>query len=244
VHYLNRDRVVLDDEEMAVLKASLGDRGQQTPIEVVRSGSRYGLISGMRRLLALRDMGQGEVLALIRQPETAQAAYIAMVEENEIRAPLSFYERANLVVASVGTGIYPNPRAAVAGLFAHVPAPKRSKILKFVTIRERLGAVLSFPAAIPEHLGLALATALDADRKLATGIATALKNTPPSDAAAERNVLERALKGQGPARPEKIEVAPGVVLEAKAGRAVLSGKGVDDDFVGALKKFVLSRAKA
>lgn len=246
MHHLNRDRLVLDAEDMAVLKASLAERGQQTPIEVVdgsRSG-RFGLISGMRRLLALREMGETEVLALIRRPETAQAAYVAMVEENEIRAPLSFYERANLAVASVGSQIYPDVKTAVSDMFAHVSGSKRSKILKFVTLREKLGATLSFPTEIPEKLGLALVTAIEADIKVATRIRDALRKTPPADAAAERRVLERALKGQGAAPSAKTQIAPGLLLEAKAGRAVLTGQGVDESFLAALQAFAVSHAKA
>lgn len=247
IHHLNRDRLVIDDEEMEVLKTSLATRGQQTPIEVLSaSGGRYGLISGLRRVLALKALGQGEVLALVRRPESAQAAYVAMVEENEIRANLSYYERANLAVTATGSGVYPDPKAAVADLFAHVPAPKRSKILKFVTLRERFGKVLNFPAAIPEKLGLALVAAMEADREVATRVVDALRKTPAADAAAERRVLERALagpgreKGRGSAAKGE-DLGRGVRLELKAGRAILSGDGVDGAFIEALRAWMASR---
>ena len=56
-NYLSRDRVALDEAEMEVLTASLRSRGQQTPIEVVEiEGGKYGLISGFRRVQALRAM--------------------------------------------------------------------------------------------------------------------------------------------------------------------------------------------
>lgn len=243
IHHLSRDRMVVDEEDMAVLKASLADRGQQTPVEVVQTGAdAYGLISGMRRVLALTDLGATEVLALVRRPETAEAAYVAMVEENEIRSALSFYERANLAVASVEAGVHPDPRTAVARLFANVPAPKRSKILNFVTIRRKLGASLRFPAAIPEKLGLPLAAALEADAKLAARISDALRRTPPADAAAERRTLERALKRAAPERPGD-EIAPGIALKSAKGRVVISGKGVTADFIQALRDWTVSHAK-
>ena len=59
--YLVRDRLVQDEDEMQALIASLISRGQQTPIEVValpepKDGQTHGLISGWRRLTALRRL--------------------------------------------------------------------------------------------------------------------------------------------------------------------------------------------
>ena len=147
-------------------------RGQQTPIDVTDLGDgRFGLISGWRRLTALRtlhadtgDAAFATVRAVVRGAADAPAVYRAMIEENEIRADLSFYERANIAVVCTGQGVYPNPRRAVADLFAHAPSAKRSKILRFLVVREQLGRALTFPAAIPEKLGLRLAAALEADR--------------------------------------------------------------------------------
>ena len=244
VHHLARDRMAMDPDDMAALQASIADRGQQTPIEVIAAGGgRYGLISGLRRLKALEALGRTEVLALIRKPKSAEAAYRAMIEENEIRADLSFYERANIAVMAVGQGVYPTHKRAVQGLFQHVPSAKRSKILKFVTIREKLDRALRFPTAITEKTGLALATAIEADIKVASRIADALRKTPPEDAGAERRTIERALKGQGAAMSEKEKLAQGVTLEARAGRAVLTGPGVDEAFLAALRSFAVSHAK-
>lgn len=240
--HLNRDRMVLDPEEMATLKASLEARGQQTPIEVLSlSSGRFGLISGLRRLRALREMGQTEVLAFVRRPESAAASYVAMVEENEIRADLSFYERANIAVQAVGAGVYPDARVAVKALFAHVAPAKRSKILRFVLLREALGRNLLFPAAIPEKLGLALAAAIEADRGIATRINDTLRKTPPADAVAERLVLERGLKGSAGKAPRGEEIAPGVMFKATRGKLTLSGKGVDAALVQALRDWLGQR---
>lgn len=241
--HFRRDRMHLDNDDMEVLKASLRARGQQTPIEVVRTDGGYELISGFRRIEALKILGERHVLALIRKPEGAAAAYQAMVEENEIRADLSFYERANLAVVCTGQGVYPNPRRAVTDLFAHAPSAKRSKILRFLVIREQLGRALTFPTAIPEKLGLKLATALEADRKLATRITDALRKSPPEDAASERRILERALKKATPPKSESEEIAPGIRINAKKGRAVLTGPRVNSAFLEALLAFVVSHAQ-
>lgn len=246
IQHLGRDRMVLDEAEMEGLKASLAERGQQSPIEVLRlSDGRYGLISGMRRLVALKALGETEVLALVRCPETAEAAYVAMVEENEVRADLSFYERANVAVMAVNAGIYPTPKRAIAGLFAHASSAKRSKIGKFVALRETLGKVLKFPTAVPEKLGLELAQAIEADRSVAIRIGEALRKTPPEDAAAERRTIERALKAPSAAgRAGGEEIAPGVRFTTKKGRAVLTGPGVTEGFAEALRNWAVSHAKA
>lgn len=244
---LNRDRMVIDEGEMETLKASIAERGQQTPVEVLRIPGGFGLISGLRRIMALEALGRQEVLALIRRPEGAQDAYLAMVEENEIRADLSFYERANIAVTATGSGVYPTAKRAIAELFAHTTSAKRSKIGKFVVLRDTLGKALNFPAAIPEKLGLDLAAAIEADRALAKRISDTLRNNPPADAAAERATLERALragKGQGAARTAKPrQIAPGVALKAQKGRVALSGQGVDDAFIAALEAWAVSHAK-
>ena len=112
-----------------------------------------------------------------------------MAEENEIRADLSFYERANIAVICTGQGVCPNPKRAVADLFAHAPSAKRSKIL--LVIREKLGDALTFPASVPEKLGLRLAASLDADRRPATRIIDVLRKDIPEDAAAERRAGAR-----------------------------------------------------
>ncbi len=242
VNHLSRDRMVLEAEEMAALKASLAARGQQSPIEVLSLPSgRFGLISGLRRYHALREMAVAEVLAFVRKPEGAAASYVAMVEENEIRAGLSFYERANIAVQAVSAGVYPNTKSAVKGLFAHVTPAKRSKILRFVVLREALGQVLRFPTAIPEKLGLALAAAMESDKLLASRIGDALRKTPPADASAERRVLERSLKAATSKVQAREEIIPGVVLNASKGKVVLTGSAVDRAFLDALRGWISSQ---
>ena len=242
LRHLTRDRLVLDEDEMAALVASIKARGQQTPIEVLRLGEGFGLISGLRRLEALRQLGQTQVLAIIRQPETSQSAYQAMVEENEIRADLSFYERAQIAVAAVGQGVFPNAKSAVKGLFAHATKTKRSKIVKFITLVEELGHALRFPTTIPEHLGVKLGRAIEATPTLASGIAAALKAAQPKDATAERQVLENALKAPQTPAPARQPLGPDLWLEPRAGRAVLSGKAVDETFLNDLADWVKTRA--
>ncbi len=240
--HLVRDRLSLDAEDMAALKASLAARGQQTPVEVVEAGDgRYGLISGWRRVTALRELGQPSVFAVVRRPKGAAEAYQAMVEENEIRSQLSFWERAHVAVTAVRLGIHSDIGAAVAALFAHSPRARRSKIASFARLHDAFGAALRFPTAIPERLGLALASALDRPG-FAAAVRDALRRAEPLDAAAERRVLERALKGRAekPA-PAANEVAPGIAIKQGRGRLTLSGPGVDAALARELAAWLAAR---
>ncbi|HDR27707.1 ParB/RepB/Spo0J family partition protein [Rhodovulum sp.] len=249
--HLARDRIGMDEAELAPLIASLRDRGQQMPIEVVDLGQgRYGLISGWRRLTALRRLHAetgadrfAHVQALVRSPQGAPEAYRAMVEENEIRSGLSFYERAHIAVEAAERGVYGDRAAAVSALFAAAPAPKRSKIMAFTALVEALDDVLRFPAAIPEHLGLALAGRLQAEPGFRGYLAEALHRAAPEDARAERAVLERALQGQGAKTPEAAEdIAPGIALKAGRRRLTLSGAGVDAALAEDLRRWLKTRA--
>ncbi|HIC67804.1 MAG: ParB/RepB/Spo0J family partition protein [Paracoccus sp. (in: a-proteobacteria)] len=253
--HLTRDRMIFGAEDMAALKASIAARGQQTPIEVValRDG-RFGLISGARRLSALRALHEetgedrfGQVRALLRPFDAAPDAYLAMVEENEIRADLSFYERARLAHEAARIGVFPDAGAAVKALFVHVSASKRSKILNFVALHQALGAALRFPEAIPEHLGLALAKRAAADPDFAPGLARRLASRAPTDAAGERAVLDRAL---APAPKEAAQKATqdagadqpeGVQMTARPGRIILSGQGVTPDLARDLQDWLAAR---
>src|SRR6056297_1478939 len=247
--HLVRDRVAFDADEMAALRTSLDQRGQQVSIEVVVTGDgRYGLISGLRRVLALRDLGATEVLALVRCPESSAEAYLAMVEENEIRAGISFYERARLAAEAARLGLYPDPAAAISALFGVASPAKRSKIGSFVRVHDALGDALRFPAAVPERVGLALAATLDRDGQAAARLAQALQEAMPTDSGAERAVLEKALS-EGPktgSKPQNRvetprEIVKGVKLEARRGRVVLSGVGVTEALSRDLEDWLTAR---
>jgi ParB family chromosome partitioning protein len=250
--HLVRDRVAFDAEEMAALRNSLERRGQQVPVEVVETEEgRYGLISGLRRVMALRDLGASDVLALVRQPDTSAEAYLAMVEENEIRAGISFYERARLAAEAAQLGLYADPAAAIAALFGAASPAKRSKIGSFVRVHAALGTVLRFPASIPERVGLALAGALDRDDTFGARLSANLASAAPDSPEAERRVLEAALADAvappshtgKPGRPRtapavQTPTAPGIVMEMRPGRVVLTGEGVTEDLCRALELWI------
>lgn len=236
--HLVRDRMGAAEDEMTTLKDSLRSRGQQTAIEVTDlGGGQYGLISGWRRLTALRQL-HGEdpaidtILAIVRQPGDAADAYLAMVEENEIRVGLSYYERARIVARAVDQGIFKRDRVALAKLFHAASSPKRSKIGSFVRIVRALHDDLRFPTALNERVGLALAQALDADATTAPRVSVALREAQPQTAEAEIALIEKTLRPDAPAKP--VAPAPQMLRdgvryqETAKGDIILSGAAVTD----------------
>jgi ParB family chromosome partitioning protein len=253
--HLQRDRMHIDPEEMASLKASIRDRGQQMPIEVVAlPNGQYGLISGARRLAALTalhaetsDNRFEAVKALLRPFDDASEAYLAMVEENEIRADLSFYERGRLAHEAARLGVFDSAATAVKVLFQHAPAPKRSKILSFVALHQALGDALRFPEAIPEKLGLALVKAIQGNPDRMHQLRDRLKATAPESVLQERAILEAGLRPETApgALSEAVEteegMSAGIHVKARPGRVVLTGRGVTEDFLRDLSDWLQSR---
>jgi len=239
--HLVRDRVAADAEEMAALRESIRARGQQSPIEVVElGGGRFGLISGWRRYQAIRDLSRetgdsrfATILAVRRQPDTAGAAYVAMVEENEIRVGLGHYERARIAAIAAEQGVFPDLSTALRRLYAHASRAKRSKIGSFVTLHQALGEVLRFPAAIPERLGLALVKAIETKPGFATRATAALKAAAPDTPQAEQSLLTSLLS-----EPKKTLTRP------KQGREILPGLTLTVEGTGAKRKITLSGEKA
>lgn len=235
--YLIRDRLAVMDDEMEALIDSLRSRGQQTPIEVVQlNDGRYGLISGWRRCKALThlyattdDKRFASVRAVLRQPEHASDAYQAMVEENEIRVGLSFYERARIVLRTVENRVYDTQRHALQGLFATASRSKRSKIKSFLTVVQALDGVLRFPQDLGERVGLELAKALEDRPALEGALKEALAQENPQSAEDELAVIQSAMTSKKaaltpplePHRPQ--EIAPGITLKSGKGGAVTVG---------------------
>jgi ParB/RepB/Spo0J family partition protein len=248
--YLVRDRLDHDPEALEALLASIRARGQQTPIEAVElEPGRFGLISGWRRLSALKrlhvETGEdrfARVQALLRRPETAEDAYLAMVEENEIRAGLSYYERARIVARAAELHVFPDEQAALRRLFASASRARRSKIGSFLPLYHALDARLRFPAAIPERLGLKLSKALTGTPELGPRLAERLRKAAAAetyDAGAELAVLTRALAADPAPEPAAAPPAPPAIrIERLAEGCRLTGPGVDALFLQRLQRWL------
>lgn len=236
--HLTRDRLPAEDEDMAALRESIRAHGQRTPIEVTPlTGEEpgalpYGLISGWRRLAALKalqaetgDPAFATVRALVRRPETAAEAYVAMVEENEIRVGLSQYERARVAARAAERGVFPSEKAALLALFATASRAKRSRIRAFLEIVHALDGALAFPAHLPERLGLQLAERLRAGE--GARIRAALEAAAPDAPEAELALLARLAATPRPApapasAAEPVPLRNGLTLETRMKRGALT----------------------
>ncbi|MFK5996663.1 MAG: ParB N-terminal domain-containing protein [Rhodobacterales bacterium] len=271
--YMIRDRQACSVEDMVALKASLRARGQQMPIEVVAlEAGRFGLISGWRRVLALGELAAetgdarfSEVRVLLRAPQDVSAAYVAMIEENEIRANLSFYERARIAYLAVQAGVYDSDKQALQTLFSAISFSKRSKIKSFIPIVAALDDVLDHPNQIPEKLGLALSKVIAANAQAGQGLAADLAAAPHASVADERVLLEQFLTNnaaletaskpkerQAPKSKTEPDVkmsdpyrlAPGVTFSARCGRGqqegrvALEGLAINAGFIERLKDWL------
>jgi ParB family transcriptional regulator, chromosome partitioning protein len=256
--HLTRDRLPGEDAEMAALRESIRLHGQRTPIEVTplvaagRSAGAggalpYGLISGWRRLMALKALhaATGEdrfatVQALLRRPETAADAYVTMVEENEIRLGLSHYERARVAALATARGVFPSEKAALLALFATASRPKRSRIRAFLEIYHALDRVLRFPAHLPERLGLGLVELVRAGEgpRVAAALAEADPETPEAELAALQALLRAPAPPPAAAAGMVAEILPGVALDERLrGRTLtltLKGRGVTPELAAEL----------
>ncbi|CTQ48077.1 ParB/RepB/Spo0J family partition protein [Jannaschia donghaensis] len=231
---MSRDRMEMAEAPLEELRSSIRANGMRTPIEVTRRGGEaeiYDLISGFRRLTAMRDVAgaDGTIRAFVRPPRSAPETVVAMVEENEIRADLSSYERGRAAVIAVQDGAFDTLEEAVNTLFAAASKAKRSKVRSFALLHEELGDMLVFPNALSERQCLRLAAAIKAGqggalrRALAPGLGT--------DAEREWAELLRALTtlegeartprrtGGEPGRPREVKPKRGYVALAK-GRAI------------------------
>lgn len=165
--HMMRDRMVVDGAELEELKLSIRSNGLRLPIEVVAlEDGAFGLISGWRRLTVMTQLQQEDpvryctVKAFVRPTYAAAALYTAMVEENELRAQVTPYERGRIAVMAARLGAFPDTEAAIETIFAAASKAKRSKIRSFAYVHEELGDMLHFPTDLSERNGLRLAYAL------------------------------------------------------------------------------------
>ncbi|MDP3262583.1 MAG: ParB N-terminal domain-containing protein [Tabrizicola sp.] len=172
-HALLRDRTTLDPTSLTELQTSILLDGLRTPIEVWRLTTPrpqtdgpphlYGLISGLRRLTAARALGLGLIPAFLRTPASLPAAMAAMVTENEIRAPVTPWEKGALIIASVEEGHFPTPDAAVAALYPALARQARMRLRAFAMVVEALTGLLTTPERLSTRAMERLAAALRGD---------------------------------------------------------------------------------
>ena len=242
--YLIRDRVIVDEDEMEILEASIATRGQKTPLEVVAlEDGRYGLISGWRRLTALRRLqeraiGPDMALALIRSLKTAPDAYTAMVEENEIRVGLTYFERASIVLQSLKEGVFETEKQALNVLFSTASRAKRSKVKSFLPVVAAIGPVLQHPHVLTERIGLALSARMAQEDRFARKLWGIMDDARPRSAEAETALLQDALKVASPPTPSPSDTPPSVQVSRRKGKMTLSGAALSSDLMDAIEALI------
>ncbi len=101
----HRDRIIITDDDVADLRASIAAYGQQVPILVrphPRLSGRYQVVYGRRRLAAITGMGV-TVKAMVRSMSDREAV-LAQGQENSVRKDPSFIEKALFAQALRASG--------------------------------------------------------------------------------------------------------------------------------------------
>jgi ParB family chromosome partitioning protein len=170
---LARDRTGLDAPELDELKWSILRAGVRLPIEVYPLEApdgelAWGLISGYRRLTAVRALHEltgkarwTEIPAFVRPRVGEAAALAAMVAENALRAPLSAWARGRVVVAARDAGAFGTVEAAVEGLHASAGYAKQARLRSLARLAEALEGALPDPEGLSERQALRLAQAVE-----------------------------------------------------------------------------------
>jgi ParB family chromosome partitioning protein len=170
---LPRDRTGLDPEPLAELEASIAATGLRQPIELFplaepeADGPRYGLLTGYRRFTAVSalhartgDPRFAAIPAFLRPAGDLAASLAAMVEENEIRANLSPFERGLVPVRARELGLFASIEEAVAALHPHAPAYKRSRLRTLAEFAEAVDGYLTAPERLSQAQCLRIARAI------------------------------------------------------------------------------------
>ncbi len=206
---LTRDRTAIDAEAMAELQASILANGLRQPVELYafedpapsRTGPTqlYGLISGHRRLLAVRALHAltganrfAAIPAFLREPASIEAALLAMVEENEIRAEISAWERGRVAVTARDRGTFATIEEAVEKLFPAASRQKRARLRQFATVVEEFDGLLAAPEKLGVRNTLRLANACRLG--YADLIRAALAAAGQGDRAAQWDLVEPILR--------------------------------------------------
>jgi ParB family transcriptional regulator, chromosome partitioning protein len=201
---LPRDRSGLDAEPLDELIASLVINGLRQPIEIWRFSEprpphTFGLISGFRRLAAFRsllttyeDKTRWQAIpAFIRTPATYAEAFAAMVEENEVRADLSPFEKGKLLVTAVRCEIFPSVEAAVDSMYAGKPRYQRARLRTLARFAEEMDGLLTAPEKLTQAQAFRVAAAFDAG--FGEVIDTALNESSLKDPATQWEILKPIL---------------------------------------------------
>ncbi|MCB1336116.1 MAG: ParB N-terminal domain-containing protein [Maritimibacter sp.] len=162
---LPRDRSVIDAGKLAELQRAIAANGLRQPIEVFATGAGYGLLSGYRRLMAFRALHElrggdfAMIPAFLRPAEDVARAFARVIEENDIRAGLSAWERGRTLIVAEGAG-FETLDAALAALYPHADRRKRARLRQLAEVVEAFDGQIDAPELWSENRLLRLAAVL------------------------------------------------------------------------------------
>jgi ParB family chromosome partitioning protein len=220
-----RDRTALDPDAQHELELSIAASGLRQPVELLtfsepRAGRPYGLISGYRRLIALRALHErtgyerfSTIPAFIRGSTTLPAAIAAMVEENEIRAGLSPFERGLVCVTARNQGAFISIEEAVEKLYPNAGRVKRLRLRALAHFAEEMDGQFTAPQKLKQEHAFRIARAIDAG--FGDLIRTALEESSVKDPDHQWDLIQPILaeaeelakkpeRSERPGRPRRI----------------------------------------
>ena len=171
-------------EGITDLASSISKIGVQQPVVVVRKGDRYELIIGQRRYLACKELGLGEIPAIITSVRSDTDALIKSFSENIHRLDLEYRDKmqvANELLSKLDSvdevakhlGVSPQ---TVRNYLGYTAVPE---VIKRMVDEDKLSAstALRIAKGIP-------------DESLAVRIAEKINETPRSEE--RRNIIDIA----------------------------------------------------
>ena len=236
---LTRDRSDLAEDALTELRLSIAASGLRMPIELFKLSEprpplKYGLLSGLRRLHAYRALHEltGEeryttIPAFLRAPGTMAEALAAMVEENEIRASLSPWERGRIAWVAHRQEIFPTIEEAVAKLYPAANKAKRARLRSIAHLVDELDGFLTAPEHLNEHRLLRIEAAFRAgfDNVIRTALEESSLDDPQTQWQLLLPILTEAetppseAPDPGPGRPRRVaRPRPGLTIRREQTR--------------------------
>lgn len=229
-----RDRTGLDGEALRELRDSILRSGLRQPVEVFEiagatQGPRYGLVSGLRRVTACRELAAmgvarfASVPAFVRPAGDLARTLAMMVEENAVRADPSPYEQGRIAWVARDLGVFPTIEEAVERLYPGASKMKRSRLRALARLAEALDGALCAPETLSLRQAMRLAGAVrDGFGEV---MATALQEAGLRDPATQWALLEPYLAeaermGAGEAQAPGARRRPIRVARPRAGLVI------------------------
>ncbi len=208
---LPRDRSALDETDLSDLTLSIAAHGLRMPVEVFPStGPKpYGLISGFRRLSAHRELTLSTIPAFIRQPADIPSALAQMIEENEIRADITPWERAKIVLTAIEHGYFDTIDQALPRLYPTYDHNRRARLRAVAEVVTHFGDhALTDPRSLSQRQLTRLATNLRAG--MGDTMLVALQESSDKSPATQWSLLAAICEdAEAEAKAPKLHYKPG-----------------------------------